>query len=300
MALQTVEKEFQNVVDEQEWLDAVSEPVEQGSHSFFKMLGKFGNWLQNILNGVWLGHPLHPVITDIPIGAFTTTIVLDAMEMSTGNKAYEKGADISLGLGLIGALGAVVSGLADWQWTYGESRRFGMAHALLNTSSLLFYFPSWLLRRQKHRAMGRYLAFVGYGLSVLAAYIGGDLVYRQKIGVNHAPQEPINKNWTYVMPVENLVEGQMQVAEVSDVKVLLLRRGDQVFAIAETCAHQGGPLEKGQLMDDNTVICPWHYSRYSLETGKVLHGPSAYPQPCYEARIHNGHIEVRQPPRANA
>lgn len=300
MALQTVEKQFQNVIDDQEWLDDVSEPIEKGTNQFFEKTGKFGSWLQNLLNGVWLGHPLHPVITDVPVGAFTAAVVLDALEMATGEKAYGKGADASLGLGLIGAAGAAISGLSDWQFTYGEARRFGMMHAILNVSSLAFYIPSFIARKQKHRAMGQYLSFAGYALSVIAAYIGGDLVYRQKIGVNHAPQEPITKDWRDVMQERELQEGQLHMTTVDGVKVLIVRKGEKVFAIAETCAHQGGPLSEGKLMPDNSVICPWHGSRYDLESGKVLHGPSAFPQPCYETRIYEGQIQVRQPPEVNA
>jgi nitrite reductase/ring-hydroxylating ferredoxin subunit/uncharacterized membrane protein len=300
MTLQAVEKQIQDAVDDQAWLDNVSEPIQGGTQRALGWMGKFGDWLQNTLNGIWLGHPLHPVLTDIPIGAFSATVALDIMEITSGEKALGKGADASLAIGLAGAAGAAITGLSDWQYTEGEARRFGMLHAILNVTSLAFYIPSLILRRRKQRTLGRYLSFAGYSLSVIAAYLGGDLVFRQKIGVNHAPQKPISKDWKYVMQEGDLLDGQMKMAEVDGVKVLIARRNGNVYAIAETCAHQGGPLSKGQYLEDNTVICPWHGSRFSLESGKVLHGPSAFPQPCYQTRVNDGHIQIRQSPQANA
>jgi nitrite reductase/ring-hydroxylating ferredoxin subunit len=166
-------------------------------------------------------------------------------------------------------------------------------HALLNTASLIFFTSSLVARRAKNRSLGRSLALAGYGMVAASGFLGGDLVFRQKIGVSHAQPAATVPDWTPVLAEGQLREGVMTRAEVQGVKMLFLRRGNQVFAINEVCAHLGGPLSEGKL-DGNTVICPWHGSRYDLATGTVLDGPSAYSQACYQTRVRSGVVEIRQ------
>lgn len=257
-----------------------------------------GRKASDFLNGTWLGHPLHPAITDVPIGAWTTAVVLDQMEMASGNPRFGTGADIALGIGEAGAAGAAVAGLADWRHTNGEAKRQGFIHAALNTTALTLMLGSTLLRRSGQRPAGRALAVTGYLIAGFSAYLGGDLVFRKKIGVNHAPLSPISSRYTDVCHENDLIDGKPQRFDVDDVPVMLVRRGGEVFALAEKCAHQGGPLSEGDIRENNTVVCPWHGSEFKLWSGEVVHGPSAYPQPCYQVRIRDHRVEVRNPPRA--
>jgi nitrite reductase/ring-hydroxylating ferredoxin subunit len=96
-----------------------------------------------------------------------------------------------------------------------------------------------------------------------------------------------------VLPENELTENTMRCVKAGEIQVLLVRRNNEIFAIAHTCSHLGGPLSEGDLLDNNSVRCPWHGSVFSLKDGSVLEGPATEPQPKFEVRINNGQIEVR-------
>ncbi len=283
----------------QDWLDRYAEPVQNFINGLFRKSGEPGQATANLLNGTWFGHPLHAVITDVAVGGLTTAVFLDIVEASTGRKKVGKSADRALALGVAGTVVSALSGAADWQHTIGESRRIGFAHALINTSALGLFAASLAARSSKQRGTGRLLALAGFGVLLGGAYLGGDLVYRLKIGIDHAPEDTDlqAKDYVAVMDASQLPENQLRRAELNHIPLVLLRRGEQVYALAATCAHLGGPLDEGKLAqgqaDNPAVICPWHGSRFDMADGSVLDGPSAYPQPCLEARINNGQVEVR-------
>lgn len=258
MDIQREENQIISFINQQKWLDRIFQPLQDLSMALIEKTGEIGRFSRNFLNGIWLGHPLHPVITDIPVGGFTAAMMFDLLESQTGEKAFGKGADAALVLGVGGAAGAAVTGLTDWTYTDGESRRVGILHALLNVTSLGFYILSLVFRINNNRTMGRSTAAIGYIFTVAAAYLGGDLVFRQKIGVNHAPEEKIGNEYKSVWDDSStLKEGQLQRVDFNGEKILLTRRGDSIYALTETCAHQGGPLSEGKLLDNNSIVCPW-------------------------------------------
>lgn len=281
-------------------IDQAAKPVQNAVSQIFQKSGPLGQKVADFLNGVWLGHPLHPVLTDIPIGAWTAAIALDVMEAGSGSRGIGKAADTAVGIGVAGALGSAVTGLADWQHTVGETRRVGFTHALLNTVALGFFVASMLERKKRNRGLGRTLAMIGYGIAGTSAYLGGDMVYRQRMGVNHAPdEEEIQiQGWVPVLAADQLPENQLTLAMFTNIPLVLLRREGRVYALAETCAHLGGPLADGKVVEGEgrrpVVVCPWHGSHFDMGTGSVVQGPSAYAQPCFEARVHNGQVEIRQ------
>jgi nitrite reductase/ring-hydroxylating ferredoxin subunit len=127
----------------------------------------------------------------------------------------------------------------------------------------------------------------------MAAYLGGNLVYEQKIGVDHTAPEKLPGDFVRVAGDSDIPPRKAVRVEHNGTPILLVRQGSQIYALAETCAHLGGPLSEGKLEDD-TISCPWHGSRYSLKDGHVIDGPSVHPQPCLETRVVNGQIEVRK------
>lgn len=292
-----LDKVLSRLLDRETFLERYAEPLQKVLNQFFLNSGPLGRKIGDFLNGVWLGHPVHPVITDVPIGAWTAAAVLDMAESESGEPGIGKAADIAVALGVAGAVGSAVSGLADWQYTVGETRRTGFNHAVLNTVALTLYVASMFARGSRNRALGRSLAFTGYAIASLSAYLGGDMVYRQKMGVNHAPEEIDVKDFVPVMALNDLEENKLTLAMLPNLPIVLLRRGDQVYALAETCAHLGGPLADGQVTDSPdgmpAVVCPWHNSTFNMDNGNVIDGPSAYPQPCFETRIRDGQVEVR-------
>ncbi|PYJ40888.1 MAG: hypothetical protein DME86_10815 [Verrucomicrobia bacterium] len=280
-----------DVINELEWLGPVEKSLDAVAETTLNQKNSFMQQVRNFLHGTWLGHPLHPVITDVPLGAWTTAAVLDLYEFASGDKKFSRGADMAVGIGLIGAAGAAVAGLNDWQFTNDKPKRVGAMHAVFNLSATAFYLASWLERRRGNRASGIANGLAGFALSLGGAWLGGHLVYQEKIGVNHAPQQ-LPEKFVAIMPLEELPPGKLCRARAGDVDLVLFRRGERIYALAEKCAHLGGPLAEGKI-EGLSVRCPWHGSRFSLENGRVLDGPAAYDQPCLAVRVRNGLIEVR-------
>jgi nitrite reductase/ring-hydroxylating ferredoxin subunit/uncharacterized membrane protein len=281
------------VVARQPWLDAVGKPLSEAVRALFRNAGPAGVTAKNALHGVWLGHPLHPVLTDVPIGAWTTALALDAREVTTGDAAYGRAADFAVGVGLVAAVGAAITGLNDWSETEGRSRRLGLLHGLLNVTATALVAGSYALRRRGSRSAGRATTVAGYGVAAAAAYLGGNLVYRERIGVTHAAvAEP--EEFTPVLESSALPENSMRKATIEDASFLVVRQRERVCALAHSCAHLGGPLSEGTLKDES-VVCPWHGSEFALADGRVLNGPATEPQPCFSVRELAGRIEVRTP-----
>jgi nitrite reductase/ring-hydroxylating ferredoxin subunit len=275
----------------QPWLDAAGKPLSEGVRAVFSSAGERGRGAKNALHGVWLGHPLHPVLTDVPIGAWTTAIALDAREVATGDRGYGRAADFAIGLGLVGAVGAAVTGLTDWSETEGRSRRLGLIHGLLNITATAFVATSYALRKQGSRSGGRATAIAGYGIALASAYLGGSLVYHERIGVTHAAvAEP--EEFTPVLDSAALPDNSMRKATIEDASFVVVRQRERVCALAHSCSHLGGPLSEGTLKE-GSVVCPWHGSEFALDDGRVLNGPATEPQPCFEVREQNGKIELR-------
>jgi nitrite reductase/ring-hydroxylating ferredoxin subunit/uncharacterized membrane protein len=280
-----------DLVANQPWLDEVGKPLRDAVRGVFRNAGPAGQTVKNALHGVWLGHPLHPVLTDVPLGAWTTALALDAREVATGDQGYGRAADFAIGVGLAAALGAAVTGLTDWSETDGQARRLGLLHGLMNVTATALVATSYALRRNGSRPAGRASALAGYGIAVGAADLGGDLVYRERIGVTHAVAPEV-EDFTPAMESATLPEGSMHKASIEETSVLLVRQHGRVCALAHACAHLGGPLSEGTLKD-GSVVCPWHGSEFSLDDGRVLNGPATEPQPCLDVRERGGKIEVR-------
>src|SRR5215204_1940425 len=165
-------------------IDQVAEPLSKAVRGAYEAAGPVGQQAKNALNGVWFGHPLHPVFTDVPLGASTTALELDAA--ATGDPGMRGAATFAIGVGLAGAVGAAVTGLTDWSETDGQSRRAGLIHGLLNVTATALFATAFALRREDSHDGGRTCAWTGYTIALGSAYLGGDLVYRQRIGVTHA------------------------------------------------------------------------------------------------------------------
>jgi nitrite reductase/ring-hydroxylating ferredoxin subunit len=183
--------------------------------------------------------------------------------------------------------------LTDWQDIDPLARRIGLVHGLLNVASVVLFGSSLLARRRGIRTTARSLAALGYAVSVAAARLGGNLVYGQRIGVDHSASEKLPDEFTPVFSESDLEDGKPVRAEHNGAPILLVHRGSQIFALAETCSHLGGPLSEGRL-DGDVIQCPWHGSRFSIRDGHVVDGPAVHPQPCLEARIRSGEVEVRK------
>ena len=253
---------------------------------------------KSVLNGTWLGHPLHPVIIVVPIGSWLLTALLDIIWLASPASIVwaARGAEILVGVGILGALGAVAAGLTDWSDAYGAVHRIGFMHALFNSSAVVLYIVSFVLRLTQpagNSVPGAILGFLGAGCVIYAATLGGEMVFVKGQGVNHTAWESGSADYQAVLPVESVEENKLYRVMASGVPVVLVRQGSQFYALSATCPHAGGPLDEGELQGD-VVQCPWHGSRFRLRDGRALTGPATSRAPRYEVRVSNGQVELKR------
>jgi nitrite reductase/ring-hydroxylating ferredoxin subunit/uncharacterized membrane protein len=245
---------------------------------------------KDLLAGTWLGHPVHPVLTDVPIGAWTSAFVLDLV----GGTQARRAADALVGVGVLAAVPTAATGLSDLADVVGpRERSLGTAHALGNVTAVALYGGSWLARRRGRRDAGVRLAMLGAAVVTGAGFIGGHLAYRKGVGIDQTVFRERVQDWTPVLEERELPEAKARRVRAGGTDILLYRRQGRILALANRCSHRGGPLHKGRVAD-GTVRCPWHLSTFSLEDGSILQGPATAPQPCYDTRVRDGAIEVRE------
>jgi nitrite reductase/ring-hydroxylating ferredoxin subunit/uncharacterized membrane protein len=256
--------------------------------------------IRNFLDGVWLGAPLHPALTDVPVGAWTTALLLDGGSVLSGDEALAAAADRALAVGTIAAVPAAVTGLNDMRDLMGQSRRIAMVHALVNVVGLSLSTASLAYRHAGRRGLARGLSGLGFLTSSTAAHLGGKLSFALGIRVNRTVGQPVPDAFVPVLDAAELQGDQLHRVEVDGVPVLLTRsQTGEICALANTCTHLGGPLAEGS-RDGDTVTCPWHGSRFDLRTGAVVEGPAVFVQPRLEARVREDKIEIGFPTAAGA
>jgi nitrite reductase/ring-hydroxylating ferredoxin subunit/uncharacterized membrane protein len=273
------------------WLDPLAKRAQPPVQRFLSARPR----LHNLLDGTWLGVPLHPALTDVPIGAWTSAFVLDLIAAVTGSETAEKAADGALAVGVAGALPAAATGTADWRDLIGEERRIATVHALLNVAGLALNVSSLAQRARGNRTAGRALSAAGLALSGSAAHLGGELSFGLGVRVNHTFADTQPSEFVAVAD-ETELQGQDVKAVTADGTSVLIARSQsgELCAIANTCSHLGGPLNEGT-RDGDVIACPWHGSRFDLCSGAVVEGPAVFAQPRYEVRTNDGKIELRAP-----
>ena len=252
--------------------------------------------VKDVLSGTFLGHPLHPLLTDLPIGSWTSAVMLDWI----GGRESRTAARRLVAAGVVAALPTAAAGASEWVDTEMSSatvRRTGVVHASANLMALGLFAASYLARRRG--ASGRALALTGAGALVAGGHLGGHLSFVEGVGVNQTAFEEGPEDWTPTVTEAELADGRPVCARAGDVDVLIVRDADGVHALDNRCTHRGGPLHEGEVAD-GCVTCPWHGSRFRLADGSVERGPASSPQPLYETRVSDGRVEVRRAGRAAA
>src|SRR5437016_1241693 len=235
-------------VDRQRWLEPVADVLQKIVAGSYKLLGNPGHTLKTFVHGTWLGHPLHPVITDIPIGAWTLAVLFDIIYLFNRSQTWISAADLTIFVGLLAALGAAVTGYTDWNETVDRERRVGIAHGLLNTVVIVIYLVSLIIRvTGGSRGLAIVLALVGYVLVLTAAFLGGELVFSIGTGVNHHAWQEVPTKFTRVMLEGQLTDNMLVKAMAGDTPILLVKKGSVVRAISQTCSHAGGAPCQGEV-----------------------------------------------------
>jgi nitrite reductase/ring-hydroxylating ferredoxin subunit len=241
--------------------------------------------LMDVLHGRWIGHALHPALSDLPLGLWSGASVLDLFD-------DDRGATIMTAAGCVSAVATAATGAADWTVTAGRDRRLALVHGLANSAVLGIQFGALTARVRGHRRLGQLLAAMGLGAGMAAAYVGGELVFGRGLMVDHGAFTAGPAKWTPVLADDGLSEGAMRAVDVDGRQVLLARIDGLVCAIENTCSHAGGPLCEGSIAD-GVVTCPWHGSQFRLSDGAVMGGPATFPQLQLQVRQRKGQIEVR-------
>ena len=288
---------LERVVGVLERADALDAPGYQLEHAValtYLLTGPGARPLQDLLHGVWLGHPLHPVLVTVPVGAWTASTALDVLDASgLGGPGTGPAATVVVGVGVAGAVAAAAAGLTDWQHAHDGPRRVGLVHAALNTAALGLYVWSLADRARGRAGRGRLTAAAGYAVTVASSYLGGTLSYRHGLGTDHAARDLAPRAFTPVLAEGELADGEVRAVGVDGVPVVLVADGGRTYALGGRCPHYGGPMGEGWL-HRGELVCPWHGSRFSLEDGEPTQGPSTAPLTCYDLRARQGRLEVRR------
>lgn len=264
-------------------LDRYAKPVVDAAQKAVKPTA-----VRNALSGTLIGHPAHPMLTDLPIGAWTSAALLDVF----GGEAGRSGADLLVKAGILAAIPTAAAGMNDMSDTYGEETRLAFVHGAANSGALVLYFLSSRARKRGHRGAGKLLSFAGLGAMAAGGYLGGHLAFTRGVNVNRLAWEYRPSDWTPVLADTELGEGEHRKVEAAGVAVLLWRDGQTIRAISATCSHMGGPLDEGPIVD-GCVTCPWHGSVFRMRDGGIERGPACVDQPVFETRVNDGQIEVR-------
>ena len=266
--------------------------------ALFASLGRPGKLLQDFLNGSWLGHSVHPVIVDVVVGGSSAALLLQALAW-LGVAELRVALLWVLALTCLAGLSAIVTGLTDFKDTAtGDERNLVGLHGLINIVATLALVAAFLALAADADAIAGWLVLVAFGILSIGAYIGGHVVFKYGYMVNHNAfaRGGTASEFTALMPAAQLAAETPTRATLGVTALVVVRRGDLVFALKDTCSHAGGPLAEGSLAGD-TIVCPWHGSAFRLRDGAVRHGPAATRQVAYQARIEGDQVEVKGPIR---
>ena len=288
------ERLLDGTVRRQAWLDPVADTLQRGIGGFYGMLGKPGQAVKNVMHGeVGLHHPLHPSLTDIPLGAWTVGLLADWLFLATGRVPFVAG-DLALATGIAGAIFAAVTGYTDFGETSGFERRTALVHGMTMTGVLVLEIGSLAMRLALPdlRFAAVLVSTLGWLLAVGGAYVGGHLTFGLGTAVNRNAFEEGPDEYVRVGTRDDFPEGQVRRVEAAGLPVAILRRHGLLHAIGAVCSHAGGPLEEGKL-DGDVVTCPWHGSKFRFSDGRVTCGPATFDQPPLKVRERGGIVEVR-------
>ncbi len=279
-------------------LRGLSNGIASVMRGFYGALGGPGRLLQSFLNGTWLGHSLHAVVVDVVIGAATVAVFLDVLRIFFSVEGLEDAAFWTLLLAVLTALSAIVTGLTDYKDTDHDTTTRDVAglHGLINIVATIGFAISLVQRAGGAHDAAFWVLLVSYLVVSAGGYVGGHLVYKYGYMVNYNAFARGKRadDFTAVTAVVDLPEETPTKVTFGATSLMLVRRGDVVHVLKESCSHLGGPLSKGELKGD-TITCPWHFSTFRITDGSVVNGPASSRQISYRARINEGQVEVQGP-----
>lgn len=276
-------------------LDKVIEPARRAVNAALRPQA-----VKDLLHGTWLGHSLHPVLVQVPVGSWISAGLLDAIP------PLRPAATVLIGTGVAAAVPASLSGAADWSEQDAGVRRLGALHAVANSAALGLYVGSLVARGNGRGTLGRVLSYAGLGLAAGSAAVGGHMSYAQSSGASHSATaaRALTSDWIDLGPLDDLPDGRpaLRTGKGGSVAVPLaaVRRGTRVDVFVGACSHLAGPMYEGSVEEvrgRECLVCPWHQSAFDLDSGSPRRGPAANPQEKLEVRMEAGRVMARVPGR---
>ncbi|GAA1338760.1 DUF2231 domain-containing protein [Arthrobacter roseus] len=247
--------------------------------------------VRDLLHGVPLGHPLHPLMVQVPLGSWISAAILDVIP------GTERAARTLIGVGVLSAAPAAASGYADWSETDPSQQRVGIVHSTANLMAVLLYAASWQQRAAQRSVAGKALSYSGLVVVLAGGFLGGHLSFRQKVGMDHSDDLTSfeGKGWQDLGLLTDFPENQLSQRALEGSSLAVYRRGQKIYVLSDVCSHLAGPLHEGSVADvggSPCVVCPWHQSTFALDSGGVIRGPATAPQAALKTRIVDGVVQV--------
>lgn len=290
--LSTWHQELFAEVGRWQWLESLNDQVSAVVMPLYdRHRGKLAVELMH--GGRWIGHSLHPALSDLPIGLWSGTLVLDVLgkDVPAGDGRLDPAGALSAA-GLLAAVATVATGVTDWTVSDGADRRMGLFHGVLNLAGVALQGASLAAWVAGHRGPARVLSATSLSVTAAAGFVGGHLVQGRAVMVNRVAGSTGPNRWVQAVAEEDLPEGALTGVEVEGRKVLLHRSDGEVYAVDDLCSHAAGLLSRGEI-DGCVVTCPLHGSRFDVRDGHIVRGPAHHPQPPLPTRVRNGWIEIR-------
>jgi nitrite reductase/ring-hydroxylating ferredoxin subunit/uncharacterized membrane protein len=248
------------------------------------------------LHGVPFGQPAHPALVRLPLGCWTSAVLLDLFQGS------DRASRVLIGTGIAGTVPALATGLADWSALHTGQQRVGLVHAACQTGAAVLFLGSLAARAGGRPGYGRALSGCGLAVATAGSYLGGHLALRLGAGANHAEQVShlSGLGWHDLGPVAELPDRRPVRRQLGYLSLLVYRQGSEVSVLSDRCSHLGGPLHQGRIVVERgaaCVACPWHGSTFVIADGTVVHGPATARQPSFETRVTaDRRVELRPRP----
>jgi nitrite reductase/ring-hydroxylating ferredoxin subunit/uncharacterized membrane protein len=248
------------------------------------------------LHGVPFGQPAHPALVRLPLGCWTSAVLLDLFQGS------DRASRVLIGTGIAGTVPALATGLADWSALHTGQQRVGLVHAACQTGAAVLFLGSLAARAGGRPGYGRALSGCGLAVATAGSYLGGHLALRLGAGANHAEQVShlSGLGWHDLGPVAELPDRRPVRRQLGYLSLLVYRQGSEVSVLSDRCSHLGGPLHQGRIVIERgaaCVACPWHGSTFVIADGTVVHGPATARQPSFETRVTaDRRVELRPRP----
>ena len=248
------------------------------------------------LHGVPFGQPAHPALVRLPLGCWTSAVLLDLF------RGTDRAARMLIGAGVAATVPAAATGLADWSALHRDQQRVGLVHGVCQASAACLFLGSLAARASGRARYGRVLSGLGLAVATAGAYLGGHLALRLGAGASHADQVShlSTLGWQDLCGLDQLPDRRPVRRQLGYLSLLVYRQGGEVNVLSDRCSHLGGPLHQGRIVIERgaaCVACPWHGSTFAVADGTVVHGPATARQPAFETRVTaDGRVELRPRP----